>query len=99
SPVFSTLSLHDALPIFPGIRLVDLDCLVDLLHPAGLLWGDDAVRQQAARAREVVDEFARLDDLLVGQKPPARIVERRAAQQRHRSEEHTSELQSRSDLV
>ena len=39
--------------------------------------------KQAARAREVVDEFARLDDLLVGQKPPARIVERRAAQERH----------------
>ena len=67
----------------PGIGLIDLDCLVDLLHPAGLLGGDDAVRQQAARAREIVDGFARLDDLLVGQKPPARIVERRAAQERH----------------
>ena len=39
--------------------------------------------KQAARAGEVVDEFAGLDDLLVGQEPPARIVERRAAQERH----------------
>ena len=39
----------------PGIGLVDLDRLVDLLHPAGLLGRDDGVRQQAARAGEVVD--------------------------------------------
>ena len=38
--------------------------------------------EQAARAGEVVEQLARLDDLLVRQEPPVRIVERRAAQQR-----------------
>ena len=47
-----------------------------------MLWGDDAVRQQATRAGEVVDQLPRLDDLFVGQKPPARVIERRAAQER-----------------
>ena len=40
------------------------------------------MRQQATRTGEVVDQLPRLDDLLVGQKPPARVVERRAAQER-----------------
>ena len=50
----------------PGIRLVDLDRLVNLLHPAGLFGRDDTVRQQAPGASEIVDELARLDDLFVG---------------------------------
>ena len=41
------------------------------------------MRQQAPRPGEVVDQLAGLGDLLVGQEPPARVVERRAAQQRH----------------
>jgi hypothetical protein len=40
------------------------------------------VRQQALGASEVIDQLARLDDLFVGQEPPARVVERRATQER-----------------
>ena len=66
----------------PRIRLVDRDRLVDLLHPPGLLGRDHGMREQPPRAREIVDHVARLDDLLVGQEPPARIVEWRAGEQR-----------------
>ena len=38
--------------------------------------------EQATRAGEIVDHLPRPDDLLVGQKPPGRVVERGAAQQR-----------------
>ncbi len=58
------------------------DRLVNLVHPARLVGRDQAVRQQAPRAGEAVDQLARLGHLLVGQEPPGRIVERRAAQQR-----------------
>src|SRR4030095_2004464 len=40
------------------------------------------MRHNSSLAREVVDDFARLDDLLVGQEPPGWIIEWRAAQQR-----------------
>src|SRR5262245_4246779 len=40
------------------------------------------MRQQSSCSREVIDYFARLDDLLVGQEPPGWIIEWRAAQQR-----------------
>src|SRR2546430_7661817 len=68
-----TLSLHDALPIYSGVRRPDLR----------------RRRRLAGRNR----------------RPRARGRERRPADQRHparperRSEEHTSELQSQSNLV
>src|SRR5215472_10533611 len=40
------------------------------------------MRQQSSCSREVIDHFARLNDLLVGQEPPGWIIEWRAAQQR-----------------
>src|SRR5262245_16486041 len=40
------------------------------------------MRQQSSCSREVIDYFARLDDLLVGQEPPGWVIEWRAAQQR-----------------
>src|SRR5262245_54867466 len=39
------------------------------------------MRQQSSCSREVIDYFASLDDLLVGQEPPGWIIEWRAAQQ------------------
>ena len=65
----------------PRIGLVHRDRLVDLVHPARLVGRDQGMRQQPPRAREAVDQRARLGHLRVGQEPPGRIVERRAAQQ------------------
>src|SRR5206468_4693170 len=79
TPIFDTLSLHDALPIW--IRVQQLQHAdPDRRHAA-----DD----RRALAHEQIDDARgiemrpRVDDLFV----------------RERSEEHTSELQSRSDLV
>jgi hypothetical protein len=66
----------------PRIRLVGRDRLVDLIHPPRLGRRDHCVGKQAPGSGEIVDHFARLDDLVVGEEPPRRIVERRAAQQR-----------------
>ncbi len=65
----------------PRIGLVHRDRLVDLVHPARLVGRDQGMRQKPPRAREAVDQRARLGHLRVGQEPPGRIVERRAAQQ------------------
>src|SRR5262245_19624889 len=67
---------------FPGIGLIELDRLVDLLHPTRLLGRDDGVRQKSPRAGEVVDHLASAHDLLVGKQPPGGIIEGRAGQER-----------------
>src|SRR5438132_3451910 len=75
-----TLSLHDALPIWPGGR-----------RP--VVAGRADGRRQAARgAGQFLDALFRLRHRVVGLLRP---VLRRPG----RSEEHTSELQSHSDLV
>jgi len=66
----------------PRIRFVGRDRHVDLVHPAGLLGRYDGVGEQPLRPGEFIDHIARLYDLRVGQKPPRRIVERRAGEQR-----------------
>src|SRR5206468_7302476 len=82
-----TLSLHDALPIY----LVDhKQPLVGRRRGAELelcVRDDDAVRPGVAPARLVQREACLLEPL--GERTTQRV----------RSEEHTSELQSRSDLV
>ncbi len=39
--------------------------------------------EHAARTRDLVDRFTRVDDLVVAQQPPVRIVEGRTREQRH----------------
>src|SRR3712207_8104000 len=68
-----TLSLHDALPIFPRP------------HGLSLLLGGEAEEEDVAVHREPAQEAARRH-----QRGPQRLA---------RSEEHTSELQSRQYLV
>src|SRR5438034_5324268 len=80
-----TLSLHDALPIFcPGD---DPELEADDLHHrvrAGDGGADREIREEDAPRQS---------------QSPAEFVEHAGAARRHRSEEHTSELQSHSDLV
>src|SRR5690606_39806524 len=93
---FSTLSLHDALPILEVIRSVGLTEDADRLDAQIPQCGGradlrDHVRRRALRAGlalTVVDERPR----------PALSGLRRAVLD-FRSEEHTSELQSRENLV
>src|SRR5206468_6826734 len=87
----STLSLHDALPIFAPLRA----------HLRGPMAADD--RRELA----VLDRgHRRVADAFPGDRPPGRrepvdvhVSPSPVASCRGRSEEHTSELQSRSDLV
>src|SRR5204862_1543323 len=91
-PAFSTLSLHDALPIFLSMAL--------LMNGPHFAWADDPLAQRI--------------DALVQAKPKGKAFSPRADDAEfvrrayldfalglglHRSEEHTSELQSRRDLV
>src|SRR5207247_9281884 len=86
-----TPSLHDALPIL-SLRFQDL---AD--EAKGILFGDsnqddrqvarDAVRPQGFLAERVVGQYFRA------------CTERPVQALKYRSEEHTSELQSRVDLV
>src|SRR5690606_40270228 len=80
-PVIYTLSLHDALPIYPGA------------HHNGRRDGED--RDQLP-GRQAVEERHGPSTL------PRRVLDGRghpAQSDRGRSEEHTSELQSRENLV
>src|SRR5206468_6755932 len=84
-----TLSLHDALPIYRQKHV---------LHrkPRGTEWEriplEQAMGMVAERVRKTREETWEEKD------PKGRAV-RRTLGIAHRSEEHTSELQSRSDLV
>src|SRR5438034_5190896 len=75
TPGIYTLSLHDALPIFPGVGRGAWVVRVG---------ADDLGRARAVLLRQRKDGL--LPQLLVVRRP-------------QRSEEHTSELQSHSDLV
>src|SRR5699024_12276935 len=77
----STLSLHDALPIYV-ITSPDLADTDKILH-AGTAVKDAEVISNGGRVLNVIGKGETLS----------------AARDRHRSEEHTSELQSRFDLV
>src|SRR5690606_41253763 len=86
-PALSTLSLHDALPILVGH-------LADIGGIGGELAGLAHRLQRAQRdAVELGDAFGDDVDMLVD------VVAQRVEQFMHRSEEHTSELQSRENLV
>src|SRR5437868_11290541 len=78
-----TLSLHDALPIWRVVGVRAAPALRQADHGRG--WQQDAVERG-----HPVDPPARLD---------RRPAERAPAVAAVRSEEHTSELQSRFDLV
>src|SRR5206468_12607170 len=87
APALSTLSLHDALPI-------------------SAIAGGTVARtglRPVARLTEAAERVARTDDLrpipVHGNDELARLTEAFNMMLRARSEEHTSELQSRSDLV
>ena len=67
----------------PRIGLERCDALVDLVHPAVVARREDGVRQQAPGAGRRVHLGARIGLHLVGQEPVARILRRRAAEQRH----------------
>src|SRR5206468_9816935 len=97
-PAPSPLALHDALPIFARLRRAPAPRLPRL--PAGQRRGDDGGQPRArdqllGPAPEVPLTRARRfrGDLALAALPAAIRLRRR------RSEEHTSELQSRSDLV
>src|SRR5206468_7432121 len=81
----STLSLHDALPISRELR----DEAVDLV---GGVVVDEADAHRVFRVRQLLPQAERVPAVVRPHAVPARRHGRR-------SEEHTSELQSRSDLV
>src|SRR5206468_11681815 len=89
TPVISTLSLHDALPICAQFRPVFQDEARDSANFV-VFWSSHAFQ-----SNEVAPEIeAFRQNLLTKPEMPDGKFWRNA-----RSEEHTSELQSRSDLV
>src|SRR5690606_41209467 len=86
------LSLHDALPIFEGHGFQG---------PGGVAGGLDGVPEDSAtsggdvRGRPGADQIA--DHRVPGERADRKPVEHHGADER--SEEHTSELQSRENLV
>src|SRR5207248_5878475 len=86
---FSTLSLHDALPISVGGRLVDGHNAADLQRLRGTVGGSALRFSQYFKLR--------LDNLQPATAPGAVLY--LAVERHQRSEEHTSELQSPYDLV
>src|SRR5206468_12484893 len=86
--IFS-LSLHDALPILPE--------LVSILHIDADWYDSVLLALNTFYDRVAEGGIVVLDDF--GHKEGCREAFYDFISQRHRSEEHTSELQSRSDLV
>src|SRR5206468_11881747 len=82
TPDFSTLSLHDALPISPW-RISFSSSASLYLPSSSVIFG------------AYIGPFSGLPPTF----PPSRFARWQSVQPTMRSEEHTSELQSRSDLV
>src|SRR5699024_12652806 len=98
-PQLYPLSLHDALPISPGAGALDED--VNLLHPVFLRL---AGRCFGSHLRGVGGGLAgATETYLAGGGPgdhrAGRVGDRDDGVVERRSEEHTSELQARFDLV
>src|SRR5207247_11120543 len=97
TPRISTLSLHDALPIFGDLRrLAGVDvATVERGLRGRILHGfvHDEPRFEELNGELEVAVARRNEFELLG------VVDRGAAEAAARSEEHTSELQSRVDLV
>src|SRR5699024_12731764 len=98
TPATSTLSLHDALPI----------CLVAAARPDGSTelglapaptFHDLLVLDPSLRASDVGPGFPRSSRIGVAELPGAGLAPEVVIICENRSEEHTSELQSRFDLV
>ena len=68
---------------FPAVGFDLGNATVDFFHPAGLARRKQRMEQKAFGARNAVDGLVRELDLVIGQKPGRRIVERSTAQQRH----------------
>src|SRR5690606_41948825 len=92
-PALSTLSLHDALPIFLVDRLGD--DAAGFLGLSGRLGGVTRVRPAAGRQG---DDGGEGEGQARGMQDLHRVL-RVSARRIPRSEEHTSELQSRENLV
>src|SRR5206468_13036654 len=94
-----TLSLHDALPIFGTINPVRQ--MVDMAHDVGalvLVDGAQAVPHVPVDVQELgADFYAFSGHKMLAPMGSGALWPRRELLER--SEEHTSELQSRSDLV
>src|SRR5690606_40161471 len=92
----STLSLHDALPIFKGmVRLLHaagLEVLLDVVHNHTCEGGTDGL-QLSWRGLDPTVYY------LHDGGSPARFADVTGCGNTLRSEEHTSELQSRENLV
>src|SRR5205807_4819350 len=86
TPDIYTLSLHDALPISPRHAAEHHERARDRARGAGR-------GALAARRRSVVHRYG------PERREPAAVDEARAGKRDHRSEEHTSELQSPCNLV
>src|SRR5206468_12578386 len=97
TPQIYTLSLHDALPIYLPL-LDEFAELTDLALRVGTSWSAvRTLRDELERSRmDAREKSARLD-LIAFQLGEIERASPRPAEDR--SEEHTSELQSRSDLV
>src|SRR5262249_21500870 len=67
----------------PGIGLIDLDRLVDLVEPARPAWRDYEMRHHAPRAGLLVDLLAGLEHLLLRDEPILGNLRGRVRQQRH----------------
>src|SRR5690606_39639674 len=96
-PAIYPLSLHDALPIFPARRALEPPRRGPLPRPTSTpshraipLLGSDRPPRLEAAARTRRRRRGR---------PPSAPSHRAATHLRPRSEEHTSELQSRENLV
>src|SRR5690606_41704899 len=92
-PELSTLSLHDALPI-----LIIGACEIDFTHhpPRGV---QVAVAQTSGTEEDVYDIVERASGTRFDKPLPVVEDARTSRTRSKRSEEHTSELQSRENLV
>src|SRR5207249_7866253 len=97
-PVIYTLSLHDALPIYGQLlRCPHFGPFLDVARDHVDL--ENALLANGRAGAEQLDLL--VTDLAVNarRKTACILAERGGSQHSHRSEEHTSELQSRFDLV